>query len=119
MMEYKYNKSLVTNAQNLRRNMTEEEKHLWYDFLKKLPVNVNRQKPIGNYIVDFYISSSKLAIELDGVQHTMPENEEYDKKRSEYLESLGITILRYSNLSINKNFEIVCDDILNHLKIEM
>ena len=58
-MQYKYNKKLVTNAQELRKNMTPEEKHLWYDFLKKLPVTVNRQKNIGNYIVDFYIPSAQ------------------------------------------------------------
>ncbi len=55
-MEYKYNKNLVSNAQELRKNMTPEEKKLWYRFLKRLPVTVNRQKNIGNYIVDFYIA---------------------------------------------------------------
>ena len=67
-MQYKYNRKLVANAQKLRKNMTPEEKHLWYDFLKKLPVTVNRQKNIGNYIVDFYIPSARLVIELDGIQ---------------------------------------------------
>ena len=116
-MEYKYNKNLVVNAQHLRRNMTPEEKHLWYDFLKKLPITVNRQKNIGNYIVDFYVSSAKIVIEIDGVQHKMETNEKYDKKRSEYLESLGITVLRYSNDAVRKNFELVCDDIWFHLNI--
>ena len=63
----KYNKNLVENAKSLRKEMTREEKHLWYDFLKKLPINVNRQKNIGNYIVDFYISSASAVIELDGL----------------------------------------------------
>ena len=96
--------------------MTDEEKHLWYDFLKNLPVTVNRQKNVGNYIVDFLISSSKLVIELDGSQHWNEENKEYDKKREEYLEKKGLEILRYSNKEINENFEGVCADILKHIK---
>ena len=116
-MEFKYNKKMVSKAQRLRKNMTPEEKHLWYDFLKKLPMTVNRQKNIGNYIVDFYISSAKLVVEIDGIQHSMEENQEYDRKRSEYLESLGITVLRYSNESVRKNFNLVCDDIWNKLNI--
>lgn len=115
-MTYKYNKRLVGNAQALRRNMTSEEKHLWYDFLKKLPITVHRQKNIGDYIVDFYIASSKLVIELDGHQHNLPENLEADKKRDNYLEKLGITVLRYKNTDINRSFEAVCRDILRHLK---
>lgn len=63
------NSSLTGNSKTLRKNMTKEEGHLWYDFLKSLPCNVNRQKVIGNYIVDFYISSAKIVIELDGSQH--------------------------------------------------
>lgn len=65
-----YNKNLVKNAQELRKNMTPEEKHLWYDFLKKLPFNVRRQHNIENYIVDFYIAEKKAVIEVDGIQHT-------------------------------------------------
>ena len=97
--------------------MTAEEKHLWYDFLKKLPLTVNRQKNIGNYIVDFYISSANIVIEIDGLQHEMKENKLSDEKRDKYLENLGIRVLRYSNADINKNFNIVCDDILKYLGI--
>ena len=113
---YKHNKKLVANAQNLRKNMTDEEKHLWHDFLKKLPVTVNRQKNIGNYIVDFLISSSNLVIELDGSQHWNEENIENDKKRDEYLKKMELTVLRYSNKEINENFDGVCADILKHIK---
>ena len=60
-----YNSKLVPNAKALRRNMTKEEKHLWYDFLKRLTFAVKRQHNIENYIVDFYIASRKLVIELD------------------------------------------------------
>ena len=97
--------------------MTAEEKHLWYDFLKKLPMTVNRQKNIGNFIVDFLISSKMIIIEIDGIQHTLPEHEEADKKRDEELEKLGFKILRYTNKDINQNFNSVCDDILNNIGI--
>ena len=118
-MPLKYNKKLVSNARALRKNMTDEEKHLWYDFLKKLPVTVNRQKNIGNYIVDFYISSANIVIEIDGLQHEMEENKLSDEKRDKYLEDLGIKVLRYSNVSINESFNDICDDILLHLGIEV
>ena len=109
------NSKLTGNAKTLRKNMTKEERHLWYDFLKTLPMTVNRQKVIGNYIVDFYIASHKLVIELDGSQHYEDKGIENDKKRDEYLNSLGIKVLRYSNLDINQRFESVCQDILNHI----
>ena len=114
-MIYKYNKKLVRNAQGLRKNMTKQEKHLWYDFLKMLPMTVNRQRNIGNYIVDFFIPSASTVIEIDGIQHTMTENEEADGKRDEYLTKLGINVLRYTNPDIDNNFSVVCNDILAHL----
>ena len=109
------NTELTENSQRLRKNMTKEERHLWYDFLKKLPVTVNRQKVIGKYIVDFYIASSKIIIEIDGSQHYKGEGAENDKKRDEYLKNSGMTVLRYSNLDINKNFDGVCKDIMNNI----
>ena len=109
------NPYLTENAKTLRTNMTKEERHLWYDFLKTLPFTVNRQKVIGNYIVDFYIASSKIVIELDGSQHYEDENIKKDIVRDNYLKELGIKVLRYSNLDINKNFKEVCQDILNQI----
>ncbi len=91
--------------------MTDEEKHLWYDFLKNLPVSFNRQKVIGKYIVDFYCAKSKLVIEIDGSQHYEDEGLEKDKQRDKYLQSLGLTVIRYTNLDINLRFEDVCRDI--------
>ena len=117
-MIYKYKSELKTNAQKLRKNMTKEEKHLWYDFLIKLPLTVNRQKNIGNYIVDFFISSKRVVIEIDGLQHTMPENRKADQKRDEELYNLGIKILRYTNFEVNNSFNIVCDDILKNIGLE-
>ncbi len=110
------NSKLTGNAKALRKNMTKEERHLWYDFLKSLPVTVNRQKVIGNYIVDFYIASSKLVIELDGSQHYEDIGIETDTKRDEFLSNLGIKVLRYSNSDVNQRFESICQDILNHLR---
>ena len=117
-MAYKYNKNLVANAQLLRKNMTREEKHLWYDFLKRLPLTVNRQKNIGNFILDFYIAEKRVAIEVDGSQHGEEENAAADKKRDNELFKLGITVYRYSNNDINKRFNSVCEDILKKLEMK-
>ncbi len=114
-MIYKYNKKLIPYAQELRRNMTKEEKHLWYDFLKKLPLTVNRQKNIGNYIVDFFIASKRIVIEIDGSQHGTEEHSLSDKKRDSDFKNLGVTVLRYTNHDINAHFNAVCEDILKHL----
>lgn len=107
-----YNKKLVENARQLRKNMTPEERHLWYDFLKKLPVNVRRQHNIENYIVDFYIAKNKIVIELDGRQHLAPEHKEADRIRDEELGKWGIKVLRYSNDAVRNNFNAVAEDIL-------
>ena len=110
-----YNKSLTQNARDLRKNMTDEEKHLWYDFLKLLPFTVRRQHNIENYIVDFYIAEKKIVIGVDGAQHLTEENKAADEKRDADLSVWGIKVLRYSNESINKNFTAVASDILKHL----
>ena len=109
------NKTLSGNARRLRREMTKEERHLWYDFLKGLPVMVHRQKVIGSYIVDFYLAQEKLVIELDGSQHYEEQGRQKDAQRDEALRALGLTVLRYSNADINYRFPGVCEDILNHL----
>ena len=96
--------------------MTKEEKRLWYDFFKKLPVTVKRQKIIGKYIVDFCVADARLVVELDGSQHYDNENQiVLDFERDEYLKSLGFTVLRYSNLDIQRNFKVVCEDILSRI----
>ena len=110
-----YEKKLVSNARALRKNMTPEEKHLWYDFLKRLPLNVRRQHNIENYIVDFYIAENKTVIEIDGRQHTAPEHKEADRLRDAALYSWGIAVLRYSNDAIRNNFSMVAADILKKL----
>jgi very-short-patch-repair endonuclease len=95
--------------------MTKEERHLWYDFLHALPVTVHRQRVIGNYIVDFYIASARLVIELDGSQHFTADGRGYDRERDAFLTGLGLTVLRYANSDISKNFSGVCQDILHHI----
>ena len=115
-MNEKYNKKLIGSARTLRNNMTKEERHLWYDFLKSLPVTVNRQKTIGKYIVDFYIASANIAIELDGSQHYEALNQQKDRERDQYLFEKGIKVLRYSNFDIWNNFDGVCQDILRNIK---
>lgn len=89
MNDRKTHDPLRVNARNLRKSMTPQERRLWYDFLKNLPQTVYRQKIIGNFIVDFYISSCKLVIELDGAQHTEPQAIEYDAQRTAYLQGIG------------------------------
>ena len=112
-----YNKELVPNAQALRKDMTREEKHLWYDFLRRLPFTVKRQHNIENYIVDFYIAKKKIVIEIDGRQHTAPEHKKTDEIRDSVLKSWNITVLRYSNDDIRKSFNAVADDILKNLNL--
>ena len=109
------NPKLTGISRLLRKRMTTEEKHLWYDFLKKLPVTFHRQKVIGNYVIDFYCARAKIAIELDGSQHYEPSGKTNDRTRDAYLESLGITVLRYSNLDIHQKFNSVCMDIIRHI----
>ena len=107
------------NAQTLRKNMTKEERHLWYDFLKGLDVPVKRQFVIGTYIVDFCIYSARLVIELDGSQHFEAAGLASDQNRDRYLSEQGYTVLRYSNLDVNQRFQNVCNDILLHLRQDL
>ncbi len=113
------NKKLKSNAQNLRKGMTREERHLWYDFLKEYPVQFNRQKVIGNYIVDFYCDQSKMVVELDGSQHYEQQGQEHDASRTAFLESIGLRVLRFTNLDIQRNFQGVCEEIGRAVKERM
>ena len=105
------NKKLKQSGRNLRSNATQEENHLWYDFLCNYSVQFHRQRTIGNYIIDFYCPSKKLAVELDGSQHFGDEGLAYDSSRTAYLNSLGITVIRFTNRDIKNNFEGVCTAI--------
>ena len=109
-----YNKNLTKHSQDLRKEMTPQERHLWYDFLKELPVITKRQKVIGNYIVDFYCASKKIVIEIDGSQHYEEKGKTEDSIRDNYFKNIGIKVLRYSNYEINTAFDSVCEDILKN-----
>ena len=116
-MKYKHNPRLTENARNLRKNMTKEEKHLWYEFLKDHSIRFLRQKVIDNYIVDFYCSSLNLVIELDGSQHYVEKGIVLkDKIRTEKLEERNLTIIRIPNNEIWNNFDGVCEYIDNYIK---
>lgn len=103
-----HNKQLTQRAKDLRKNLTNEERKLWYEFLRNYPVKFLRQKVIGNYIVDFYCAKAKLVVELDGSQHFEEVALRYDQHRSEFLEQFGIRIVRVINRDINENFRAVC-----------
>ena len=95
-------------AKQLRKEMTKEERHLWYDFLRAYPVRFSRQKVLGKYIADFYSAEAKLVIELDGSQHYENDNPKKDAERTEFLESYGLTVIRIPNNEVNQNFRNVC-----------
>ena len=103
-----HNKKLQPLARQLRREMTKEERHLWYDFLRTYPVRFNRQKTLGNYIVDFYCAKAKLVIELDGSQHYETEEMQKDAERTAFFEEHGLKVMRFTNIEVNRNFEGVC-----------
>jgi len=112
----KYNKQLVPFAKQLRREMTKEERHLWYDFLRTHPIRFSRQKVLGKYIVDFYSAEAKLIIELDGSQHYEDAKQKEDESRTIFLESYGLTVIRIPNNEVNRNFRGVCEYIDSVIK---
>ena len=106
-----YNNSLIPRARQLRKDMTPWERKLWYTFLNKYPIRFQRQKVIGNYIVDFYCAKARLILELDGSGHYEQEQEFYDGVRTSELERLGLTVIRIPNTDIMRNFREVCEMI--------
>ena len=108
---YKNNLNLKAKAKELRKNMTPEERRLWYDFLKDYRVRFLRQRIIGNYIVDFYCPKARLAIEVDGSQHYVKRAERRDSFRTTTINEFGITVIRIPNEAVNVAFAEVCDYI--------
>jgi len=106
-------------SRDLRKSMTKQEKHLWYDCLAGYPVRWYKQRIIDNFIVDFYCSQAKLVVELDGSQHYTEQGEAYDKERSEIINAYGIEVIRFSNYDIDTNFEGVCAEIDRIVKERM
>ena len=115
-MQSKHNKQLVPLAKQLRKEMTKEERHLWYDFLRSYPVRFSRQKVLGKYIADFYSAETHLVIELDGSQHYENRNTEKDAERTAFLERYGLTVIRIPNNEVSRNFRGVCEYIDNIVK---
>ena len=112
----RYNAKLKNRAQNLRKDMTKQEGMLWHLFLKKLYPKFYRQRPIGIYIADFYCSKAKLVIEIDGGQHYSQEGMDYDEQRTMFLNSIGLEVIRFNNLEVEKNFNGVCYAINEKIK---
>lgn len=110
-MDRKHNKVIVPMAKMLRKDMTKEERHLWYDFLRTYPVKFSRQKVLGKYIADFYSAQAKLIIELDGSQHYEDDSLQKDAERTAYLEQYGLKVIRIPNNYVNQSFREVCDYI--------
>jgi very-short-patch-repair endonuclease len=108
-----YKKANIAKAKTLRKNMTPWERKLWYEFLHDYRVRFQRQKAIDNYIVDFYCAKARLVIELDGGGHYDEDMQKYDAERTAVLSQYHLTLLRFSNLDIDKNFHEVCASIDN------
>jgi very-short-patch-repair endonuclease len=111
-----YRRRLKRSARALRHDPTPAERKLWYEFLRDLPERFSRQKPLGDYIADFYCASKLLVIEVDGDSHFTPSAEAYDRSRTEALERQGLRILRFTNLEVSEQFEGVCQRIQLALK---
>ena len=110
-MSLPYRGDLIPRAKELRKNMTPQEKHLWYDFLRTYPVRVQRQKTIDSFIVDFYCHKAQLVIEIDGSQHYTDQGTAYDSERTSILKGYNLQIIRFSNYDLDTNFEGVCIEI--------
>ena len=102
---------ILRRSQSLRRQMTKEERHLWYDFLKTYPIQFKRQYPIGPYFADFYCYKGKLVVELDGSQHCEPDEIDYDNRRTAYMQQQGYAVLRISNRDVMTKFRSLCEAI--------
>jgi len=110
-MDKLHNSGLVPYARKLRKNMTKEERHLWYDFLRDYEPKFLRQKILGKYIADFYCPKAKLIVELDGGQHYEEKEILRDSERTAYFERYHIRVLRIPNNEVTQNFSGVCEKI--------
>ena len=114
-----YNAELKDRSRQLRKHMTRQERHLWYDFLRDYPVNFYRQRSIDRFIADFYCSRAHLVIEIDGGQHYTPEGQEQDAERSAVLQRYSLTVIRVSNTDVDQNFSGVCQFLDCKIKEEL
>jgi very-short-patch-repair endonuclease len=109
----RYKAQLKHRARQLRKNMTDSERVLWSRLRGKqlLSVQFYRQKPIGEYIVDFYAPKTKLVVEVDGSQHMEAEHVEKDKHRDEYLAAVGLRVLRFNSREVLEETDAVVEVI--------
>ena len=110
-MSLPYNGNLIKTAKSLRKDMTPQERHLWYDFLRSYPIRFQRQKTIKSFIVDFYCHKANLIVEIDGSQHFSEQGLAYDNERTNILKEFNLKVIRFSNQDVNTNFEAVCMEI--------
>ena len=113
------NKELLEFAKNLRRNMTKQEKHLWYDYLRNYPIKIYKQRIIDNYIADFYCHQAKLVIEIDGSQHYTEDGRSRDEERTLILQKHDLLVMRFTNGDVDGYFEGVCRMIDKTIKERM
>ena len=110
-----YDKKLKSRADELRKNMTQQEWNLWYFYLRNHRLKWYRQRIIDRFIVDFYCHAAKLVIEIDGKQHYTEQGISYDTERTQVLQRYGLKVLRYTNQQLECNFQEVCWDIEKNL----
>ena len=110
-MQSKYNNRLIPLAKQMRKEMTKEERRLWYDYLRGYPVRFSRQKVLGKYIADFYCAKARLVIELDGSQHFDNANIRKGDERTAFIERYGLRVIRIPNNEVSQNFSGVCEYI--------
>ena len=110
-MSLEYNKKLIPRAKELRQNATRQENRLWYDFLSTYHIRFQRQKTIGNFIVDFYCHKAKLVVEIDGSQHYTCNGIAYDEERTALLNGFGLSVVRFTNLDLENDFDGACNKI--------
>ncbi len=113
------NNALLGRARELRRAMTPQERHLWYDFLRDYPVKIYKQRIIDSFIADFCCASARLVIEVDGAQHFTPEGISCDAARTEAIQRYGLQVNRFTNHEIDREFEAVCDEIRRRINLRM
>ena len=116
LMPYNYANQNKEIARKLRKTMTKEERHLWYDFLRSYPIKFYRQRRIDRYIVDFYCAQAQLVIELDGGQHYDEDGMKSDQERTAVLESYGLHVIRFTNLEVQRKFSAVCEVIDQYVR---
>ncbi len=109
----------LDNARQLRRNMTRQERSLWYSYLRGYPIRFCRQRLMGKYVLDFYCPRARLAVELDGSQHYMEDGQAQDALRTAALEKHGIQVLRFSNTDVDRQLATVCQMILDTVQVRL